>query len=70
MDDEFARHKKAYDNQEKLEAIEKIIDKVWIPNQIQTFDDGSEGRRDLPRQGADVLLMPKALLLIKEILEK
>ena len=25
MDDEFARHKKAYDNQEKLEAIHKLV---------------------------------------------
>ena len=25
MDDEFARHKKAYDNQEKLEEITKLV---------------------------------------------
>ena len=47
MDDEFARHKKAYDNQEKIEEALKVIkelEKWWESGHAIYLHDNPQGR--------------------------
>ena len=52
-------------DEEKIEAIEKVIDEIWIDNLERVRKESDND----PSYYEHLLPDPKALLLIKEILE-